>query len=625
MPFEKINSADFTGHDSELSFFSLFAPVSEPVFIIDTEGVILDANNAFRSRFCKNLSECLGSNYYGLLLPEVAEQRLGIIKEVIRSRISFSWDDEWEGRVLRNTVFPSKTSQGEINQLLIIAQDISDIRQLVTKEKAFSKSVIEAIPGAFYVIDVRGKFTAWNHYIRDHIVGKLDSEMAECIGIECIYPEDRPMMAENIMKIINSGEEQTVESRVLLHGSPKSETLLMTGNRLLIDGNPYLIGVGIDITGRKLAEEKLKNQLQHLRSLREIDLAIRGTTDVYLSLKTILEFTLSELKIDAADFFVFDPNLNALKYITGRGFRSDIERGDLLMTHDSVLKVLLEQKVLHVPNLPHEGDELFSASFIKNEGFVDYFAIPLIVKGNVTGLFEIFQRQPLELLPDWLDFLHTLAGQAAMAIEDYQLFRGLHRANQDLSMAYDATIEGWSRALDLRDNETEGHSFRVTEMTLKLARFAEMADSELVHVRRGALLHDIGKMGVPDSILFKRDTLTDEELVVMRQHTAFAFELLSPIDYLRPALDIPYCHHEKWDGSGYPRGLKGEQIPFAARLFAVVDVWDALRSDRPYRKGWTKGDVIEYIKLHAGTHFDPKVVTLFLKMMNEDGVSQNEK
>ncbi len=184
--------------------------------------------------------------------------------------------------------------------------------------------------------------------------------------------------------------------------------------------------------------------------------------------------------------------------------------------------------------------------------------------------------------------------------------------------AYETTIEGWSHALDLRDKETEGHTLRVTEMTMRFARMAGITEAELVHIRRGALLHDIGKMGVPDHILFKPDKLTDEEWIAMRKHPVFAFELLSPIAYLRLALDIPYCHHEKWDGSGYPRGLKGEQIPLAARLFAIIDVWDALRSDRLYRQGWSKEKVIEHIKSLSGTHFEPKAVELFLNMMNED-------
>jgi putative nucleotidyltransferase with HDIG domain len=216
-----------------------------------------------------------------------------------------------------------------------------------------------------------------------------------------------------------------------------------------------------------------------------------------------------------------------------------------------------------------------------------------------------------------LDFLETLAGQAAIAIQDATLFENLQDSNSELFQAYDATIEGWSHALDLRDKETEGHSLRVTEMTLELARKFDLADEQLRHIRWGALLHDIGKMGVPDSILLKPDKLTDQEWERMKQHPVFAFEMLSPITYLKSSLDIPYCHHEKWDGTGYPRGLKGEVIPLAARLFAIVDVWDALRSDRPYRKAWSVEKTLEHIKSLSGTHFDPKVVDYFLDMVEQ--------
>lgn len=185
-----------------------------------------------------------------------------------------------------------------------------------------------------------------------------------------------------------------------------------------------------------------------------------------------------------------------------------------------------------------------------------------------------------------------------------------------LLSAYDETIQGWSHALDLRDKETKGHSLRVTEAAVELSRNARIVNAELVHIRHGALLHDIGKLGIPDAILHKPDKLTDEEWVIMRKHPTFAYELLSPIKYLRLAIDIPYCHHEKWDGTGYPRGLKGEQIPFSARLFAIVDVWDALRTERPYRKAWEPDKVIEHIKSLSGTHFDPRAVELFLDMLN---------
>jgi putative nucleotidyltransferase with HDIG domain len=189
----------------------------------------------------------------------------------------------------------------------------------------------------------------------------------------------------------------------------------------------------------------------------------------------------------------------------------------------------------------------------------------------------------------------------------------LQRSNTELTLAYDATIEGWSRALDLRDKETEGHTQRVTKMTLLLAKKMGMSATEKLDLRRGALLHDIGKMGIPDEILHKPGPLSEEEWVIMRQHPLYAYQMLSPIAYLKGALEIPYCHHEKWDGSGYPRGLKGEQIPLAARLFTVVDVWDALTSNRPYRSAWSKKDSIKYIREQTGKHFDPQVVELFLQ------------
>jgi len=191
----------------------------------------------------------------------------------------------------------------------------------------------------------------------------------------------------------------------------------------------------------------------------------------------------------------------------------------------------------------------------------------------------------------------------------------LQEANQQLLSAYEATIEGWSRAMDLRDKETEGHSQRVTELTVRLAQGLAMGEEEIVHLRRGALLHDMGKLGVPDSILLKPAPLTDEEWAIMHKHPQLAYDMLYSIEYLRPALDIPYCHHEKWDGTGYPRGLTGEEIPIAARLFAVVDVWDALTSDRPYRPAWSEEEALAYIRGQSDKHFDPQVVDLFFKVI----------
>jgi len=191
----------------------------------------------------------------------------------------------------------------------------------------------------------------------------------------------------------------------------------------------------------------------------------------------------------------------------------------------------------------------------------------------------------------------------------------IEQAHLQLLSAYDATIEGWSRAMDLRDKETEGHTQRVTVLSDKLARLAGIHDDELIFIRRGALLHDIGKLGVPDSILLKPKPLSTEEWAIMCKHPQYAYEMIYPIEYLRPALDIPYCHHEKWDGTGYPRGLKGKEIPLSARIFAIIDVWDALTSDRPYRPAWDKQKTMNYINNESGKHFDPYVVELFNKLI----------
>jgi HD-GYP domain-containing protein (c-di-GMP phosphodiesterase class II) len=367
-----------------------------------------------------------------------------------------------------------------------------------------------------------------------------------------------------------------------------------------------------------IANENIARQLQNIQALHKIDRAILGSQDLNLTLHVVLEQAKIELNVDAAVILLPSPYSQILEFAAGIGFRSKtIEHSRLRL--DEVLggQAVWEGGTINVANLIENSDQFDRASLLADEGFATHFSAPIIFKGQVRGMLEVYHQSPFTPHQDWLNFLEILAGQTALAVDSATILAKLRRANRELFNAYDSTIEGWSRALDLRDKETEGHSQRVTEMTMKLAGMAGVSEAELVHIRRGALLHDIGKMGVPDSILLKPDNLTEEEWIVMRKHPVFSFEILSPIAYLRPALDIPYCHHEKWDGSGYPRGLKGEQIPQAARLFAIVDVWDALRSDRPYRQGWTEEKAIGHIKSLSGTHFEPNTVELFIKMLSE--------
>jgi putative nucleotidyltransferase with HDIG domain len=358
-----------------------------------------------------------------------------------------------------------------------------------------------------------------------------------------------------------------------------------------------------------------ERQVQRLASLRAVDMAINTILDLRVTLGILIDHIISQLKVDAVNILLINPSTQTLYHAASSGFRSDAIRNTQLYIGDSLASQAIHTRsTVYIPDL-NQTRFLPQVRVLTGEGFVTYFGVPLIAKGQIKGILETFQRSLLEPDSEWRNFLETLAGQAAIAIDNSMLFEELQQTNLNLSLAYDATIEGWSKALDLRDQETEGHTIRVTQTTLQLADKLGINATEMVHIRRGALLHDIGKMGVPDSILHKAGPLTEEEWVIMRRHPEFAHNMLSSISYLRQALDIPYSHHERWDGSGYPRHLVGEQIPQAARLFAVVDVWDALLSDRPYRKSWTREATIEYIRTNSGVLFDPQVVDVFLHMV----------
>ncbi|MBI5502539.1 MAG: HD domain-containing protein [Deltaproteobacteria bacterium] len=367
-----------------------------------------------------------------------------------------------------------------------------------------------------------------------------------------------------------------------------------------------------DVSEARRTERRAQLRARRLEALRRIDVAITSASELTVTFDILLQQAVAQLEVDAADILVFDSTSGTLRWADGLGFRTDALRGTRLRVgrgHAGV--AALERRTVVIPRLADDPGE-FDRAVVGSEGLAFCAVAPVVAKGQLCGVLEVFMRRPFEPPPDWLDFLETLAGQAALAVDNLNLFGNLQRSNLDLAVAYDATIEGWSRALDLRDKETEGHSLRVTAMTERLAAALGFSGAELVHARRGALLHDIGKVGIPDAVLLKPGKLTDEEWVIMRRHPVLARDLLQRIPYLRPAIAIPYGHHEKWDGSGYPLGLRGEDIPLAARMFAVVDVWDALRSDRPYRPAWSEDKTRQHIASQIGSHFDPAVARAFL-------------
>ena len=363
---------------------------------------------------------------------------------------------------------------------------------------------------------------------------------------------------------------------------------------------------------RRDTEARLNRQLENLASLHTIDRTITSKTELQPVLRVLLEQVTNQLRVDAADILLYSAPSSSLTFGEGRGFLT----GSPTSTADHLRLPILQDAIhsheVRSLSIPREWRALWY-----DEGFVSYFAVPLIARGQVNGVLELFHRAPIEASEDWLRFMTMLAGQGAIAIDSVTMFHVLQRSNLELKEAYDTTLEGWAQALELRDQETEGHSRRVLWLAERLAEEMGITGEALTHFRRGALLHDIGKMAIPDHILSKPGPLTTEEWEIMRQHPIFAYNLLSKVPFLRQALDVPYCHHERWDGSGYPRGLRGEEIPLAARVFTVVDVWDALRTRRCYREAWDEQAVRSYLNLNSGMQFDPRVVSAFLRMISK--------
>ncbi len=423
------------------------------------------------------------------------------------------------------------------------------------------------------------------------------------------YVETFPGIRSGIYEPMVAGEKvigvMGIESEVPNAFNEQDERLLAT-----------LTKITANAIHRARLRAQTEHQLERLAALRTIDQAISASFDLHITLDIFLRNVVSQLGADAALILLFNTATNTLEYAADYGFRSRaVRKTNLRLGEGGAGQVALDRQRLSIPDLRQLEKPYLHPDLVAVENFISYNAVALVIKGQLKGVLEVYHRTLQEPDLEWFEFLETLAGQAAIAVDNNQLFESLQRSNFELAIAYDETIEGWSIALDMRDRETEGHTQRVTRLTQQLGVSMGLTETELVHVRRGALLHDIGKMGVPDSVLFKPGALSPQEWELMRRHPKLAYDMLSPITFLRLAADIPYCHHEKWDGTGYPRGLKGREIPISARIFAVVDVYDALTSDRPYRKAWSKEKTLEYIQEQSGLHFDPEVVKIFLKVV----------
>jgi len=635
------------------------------ILITDANGSIQWVNPAFSSLTGYSFREVLGKN------PSVLQS--GYHTEIFYKKLweRISGGDIWRGEVINKrkngelyteemTIAPLISNEGVVNNFVAIKQDITE---RVETEQALAKYAgqLETLNTVTAALSTSLEL--------DSVLELILNQIRQVISLDsgAIFLAE----GEYLRVVFDTGISPSVKGQVFRSGNELFDEVRRTGEPLILnnvredprfknwanfEGIESWIGIPLIVRGELIGVMTLDNdkpyafqpedlplvsafgsqsaqaidnarqfrtsqrRLRRLDALHKIDEVISNSMDLRVTLNVLLEQLLAQLKVDAATVLLYEDNLQSLVFTQGQGFRTTtLQHTNLKLGQGRAGKAALERQDIFVSDLSQAEISLLDAPRFKDEGFVAYYGVPLIAKGSLVGVLEIFHRSPLEPDDEWVDYLHALAGQAAIAIDNISLFDDLQKTTLSLKQAYDATIEGWAQALELRDMETEGHSRRVVVTTIAVAEKLGVKGDELGHIRRGALLHDIGKMGVPDSVLQKAGKLTDDEWEIMRLHPIHAYQWLSSIEYLRPALDIPYCHHEKWDGTGYPRGLQGEQIPLAARIFAIVDVWDALCSNRPYRKAWSRAKVMAYIQEQSGKYFDPKVVATFLEYIEDQG------
>lgn len=368
-----------------------------------------------------------------------------------------------------------------------------------------------------------------------------------------------------------------------------------------------------------ILDKESQSRTQHIAALRAMDVVISAGIDLRLTLWLILKQVTTLSYVEAASILLLDPHSQQLEQIISQSTpatRSVSAQRRQIDGQKAILEKKIVQRRTEVAQT-YRRQQKIKHSTESGEHFVSYLAIPLMVRHEVKGVLEVFKHTPCEQELVSLAYLSMLAEEVAVAIHNANLSQSFAQAHIELTDAYDLDIQHWADAVERHEGQSVGYTKQMAEFTVQLAREMGLSEPEQLYIRWGVLLHDIGNMAVPEKLLTSSNPLSAQEWDMIHHHPTYAYQILDPISYLRRALDIPYCHHEKWDGTGYPRGLKGTEIPLAARIFAVIDVWTALRSERPYREAWSDSEAENYIREQAGKQFDPAVVEAFFKMREE--------
>jgi PAS domain S-box-containing protein/putative nucleotidyltransferase with HDIG domain len=517
---------------------------------------------------------------------------------------------------------PVLNTEGQIVLIQAITEDITERKRaeeaLKESEEKYRLLVENATIGIVIAQDQSLKYI--NPKAME-LVGYSKEELLSLDFAERIHPDDREETIGYYLKFLQG--EETPANHIFRVIDKAGDTKWLDSNAVLVnwEGRPASLNFLMEITQRKQAEEALRQRLAELETLYESGLILSQITNPDKIAQKLIALITEKLEwhhVTIRRYHAEDESLELLAFghtnvPTDQKLNTIKERFRSMITKSG--EGLSGWVVQHGTTV-RSGNLSQDSRYREIEpGLRSGLYVPMKIGSQIMGVISIESELPDAFTEADERLISTLAAQAAITLDNNKLLEDLQKSNDRLFQAYDDTIEGWSNALDLRDKETEGHTLRVTTLTEELAREMGIPDSDMIHIRRGSLLHDIGKMGVPDRILLKPDKLTDDEWVIMREHPVYAYNLLSRIEFLRPALSIPHHHHEKWDGSGYPDGLKGEQIPLGARIFAIIDVFDALTSDRPYRPAWSRDKAINYIREQSGSQFDAKVVEAFMKLI----------
>jgi len=464
------------------------------------------------------------------------------------------------------------------------------------------------------LLEVNESFEKISGYTREETIGKTSVEM----GLWAIRTD-----RDNIMQnILTNGELKGAEIQFRTkHGDIL--TCLCSAELIELGGEQCALAVIEDITERKKAELRILHLNRLYITISQINQTIVHAHDKESLFGEICRVAIDHGQFRMAWIGLLNETSDTVKPIAFAGEELGYLENLNIRYHDPILGwgptgiALHEGHCIICQDIGSDPRMLPWREAALSRGYLSSAAVPIREQGRVVGALTVYADEANGFDAENEGLLEQIGQDVSFALDSIQAEAERKRAEANLEEAYDTTLEGWAKALELRDKETEGHSRRVTETTLAVARAMGFSEGEILHIRRGSILHDIGKMGIPDQILRKEGPLTDEERQIVLKHPDTAYNLLKQIPYLEKALEIPHSHHEKWDGTGYPRGLKGEEIPLSARIFAIIDVWDALSSDRPYRKAWTREKVVEYLKNDIGKHFDPRVADVFLAMVEK--------